>query len=519
VFPVSETACYTAIFPRCGPQGGGASGTTLTVIGENFKPTAEYRARFALKSRAAMRNYTTGRLDEQWSPLGNSTQSEGDSIKFTAGMWMSNTELRFIIPVFSNVSYDEVFRTAVVALIVKKGTHTMQTGRANPTNLALNTTEMGVMTQCRQREAAKSVGHPGFMSSVLWRFTLTSRPVLFATNFLRDNVVELDTASGVVTDLFDPQSGGLRSPYGLDIGPDGLLYVASAGTKQILRYHTETGQFVGVFVDVKGLPRGIRWKEDYLYVLDATEKRVLVYYWHSKKVNPRQSEFPVQGEFVGVLTDGTYGEQSYGLGSAPGPGTGTHPYGNRASLHAAPDMQTHLGNGIRHSKRGLAGHGGEHREFQHKRMAPGTIDQPWDLRFHGWNGGVRLYVSSMGTKSVHQFNGITGAYEGKFTTVPLNMATGFDFSFQTNNPDLYATGSYAGKLWARYNSTNGKFKTLTKDLGLRMPTALLIHGDFLYVGTNDELRQYDLRTGKLLQVAAKAQGLKINFIIMAHRCN
>ena len=91
--PVSETACFTAIVPHCGPQAGGAGGTTITVVGENFEPTAEYRARFALKSTAAMRTYTVGRMDPQWSLVDNSTQSEGDSTKFSAGAWMSRTEV------------------------------------------------------------------------------------------------------------------------------------------------------------------------------------------------------------------------------------------------------------------------------------------------------------------------------------------------------------------------------------------------------------------------------------------
>jgi len=518
VTPVSETACFTAIVPHCGPQAGGAGGTTITVVGENFEPTAEYRARFALKSTAAMRTYTVGRMDPQWSLVDNSTQSEGDSTKFSAGAWMSRTELRFIVPIFTNISFDEVFRTAVVALIVKNGTTAMGTGKTNPTNAVANTTEMGIMTQCRHRKSALKVGHPGFMSSSLLHYTLSSRPVLFATNLHRNNVVELDTASGLVTDLFDPQSGGLKKPFGLDIGPDGVLYVASGGTKQILRYNTETGQFLGVWVNVKGHPRGIRWRDDYLYVLDAWDNRVLIYYWHGKKVNPRQSEFPMQGEFVGVLTDGTYGTSSYGIGSAPGIGS-QHPYGHASPPNVAPNLQAHVGSGVAMSKHGIIGHGGEHRETQRNKMHSDLLNQPWDLRFHIWKNGLRLYISSMQSKALLQFNATTGAYEGKFTEVPINAASGFDFSFQTNNPDLYITGQYAGNAWARFNSTDGKFKTVIKDDALRMPTALVIHGDFLYVGSKDELRQYELRTGELMQVAAKAPGLWINYLTMAFKCS
>ena len=64
-----------------------------------------------------------------------------------------------------------------------------------------------------------------------------------------------------------------------------------------------------------------------------------------------------------------------------------------------------------------------------------------------------------------------------------------------------------------------QFKTVIKDDALRMPTALVIHGDFLYVGSKDELRQYELRTGELMQVAAKAPGLWINYLTMAFKCS
>ena len=60
----------------------------------------------------------------------------------------------------------------------------------------------------------------------------TARTVIFASNVLSDNVVEIDTATGMVTPLFDPRSGGMRRPFGLDIGPDGALYAASGGTRQ-----------------------------------------------------------------------------------------------------------------------------------------------------------------------------------------------------------------------------------------------------------------------------------------------
>ena len=64
-----------------------------------------------------------------------------------------------------------------------------------------------------------------------------------------------------------------------------------------------------------------------------------------------------------------------------------------------------------------------------------------------------------------------------------------------------------------------QFKTTLRDPDLRMPTALVIHGDYLYVGSLDELRQYHLRTGELVQVAAKSKGLRINYLVMAFKCS
>jgi len=45
-----------------------------------------------------------------------------------------------------------------------------------------------------------------------------------------------------------PNGGGLSNAKGLTFGPSGLLYVSSHDTDEVLRYHTVTGQFLGVFV-------------------------------------------------------------------------------------------------------------------------------------------------------------------------------------------------------------------------------------------------------------------------------
>ena len=134
--------------------------------------------------------------------------------------------------------------------------------------------------------------------------------------------------------------------------------------------------------------------------------RVMIYRWHASKVNPRMSQYGMQGEYIGVFTDGTFGP-------------------------------------------------GEYRDTTKNKM-PTSLDFPWDLRFHSHNGSLRLFISSMHSSKVFRFNGINGNFEGVFTSTPINMATGFDFSHQVRNPDLYVTGTYSGNAIGRFNGTTGQ---------------------------------------------------------------
>lgn len=51
-----------------------------------------------------------------------------------------------------------------------------------------------------------------------------------------ESVSKCDLLSGTVTPFIQPRAGGLKNPSGLAFGNDGFLYVASRGTRQILRY-------------------------------------------------------------------------------------------------------------------------------------------------------------------------------------------------------------------------------------------------------------------------------------------
>jgi streptogramin lyase len=71
-----------------------------------------------------------------------------------------------------------------------------------------------------------------------------------AANIRNHTVTCFDALSGNATPLaVRAGAGGLRSPTGIDFGPDGHLYVASSGTNQVLRFDGSTGDFIDVFVN------------------------------------------------------------------------------------------------------------------------------------------------------------------------------------------------------------------------------------------------------------------------------
>ena len=68
-----------------------------------------------------------------------------------------------------------------------------------------------------------------------------SGDMLYIGNRGNESVVKCDLRSEQVAPFIHPQAGGLKNPSGLAFGDDGYFYVASRGSRQILRYRLSDG--------------------------------------------------------------------------------------------------------------------------------------------------------------------------------------------------------------------------------------------------------------------------------------
>ena len=64
-----------------------------------------------------------------------------------------------------------------------------------------------------------------------------------------------------------------------------------------------------------------------------------------------------------------------------------------------------------------------------------------------------------------------------------------------------------------------QFKGVIKDRSLKMAAGLVSHGDDVFVATMNGLRQYNMRTGKLVTAVAEAQGVQLGHLTLAMQCN
>lgn len=87
---------------------------------------------------------------------------------------------------------------------------------------------------------------------------------LYVGSEARDSVLAYDLTTDRVFTFIAPRSGGLREPAGMALGDDGYLYVASRGTRQILRYDAVNGR-----PDAKPFIDDMRDRPEFLLLVDA----------------------------------------------------------------------------------------------------------------------------------------------------------------------------------------------------------------------------------------------------------
>ena len=196
---------------------------------------------------------------------------------------------------------------------------------------------------------------------------------------------------GNVSTLVPTGSGGLSNPKDLTVGPDGNLYVASAGTNSVLKYNASTGQFLSTFVasGSGGLqtPFGVAFGPDGdLYV--SSQSNSILHYKGST------------GAFVGTFV-------ASGVGGLDSP-TGLT-FGSDGNLYVSSQNNDSI---LRYAGPGAGVNAGTPLPAAGQTgatfVATGSagLDTPKDLKF-GPDGD--LYVASLNSNAaVLRFNGVTG---------------------------------------------------------------------------------------------------------------
>lgn len=105
---------------------------------------------------------------------------------------------------------------------------------------------------------------------------------ILVSDFNLDRIVQVAADGSSATVLVASGAGGLDLPHRSRLGPDGLLYVASAGTDQILRFNASTGVVVDTFAGPGGgaldYPVDLVFRPDgYLYVSSQLTNTILRY--------------------------------------------------------------------------------------------------------------------------------------------------------------------------------------------------------------------------------------------------
>jgi streptogramin lyase len=239
-----------------------------------------------------------------------------------------------------------------------------------------------------------------------------------------DAVLSYNATSGASVGTF-AFGGGLSDPLGLDIGPDGNLYVASGNGNNVLRFDGDTGAFIGVFASGGGLdaPTNVVFGPDRnLYVSSFNSANILQY-------------DGITGSFIDTFASG---------------GGLLNPRG----LVFGPDTNLYV---VDYNNAQVLRYLGTNGSFMGVFVTPGSggLSTPSDLAF-GPDGN--LYVTGGtfdGSLGVFRYDGGTGAFKDLFAATPSGAAP-IDLVFGPDR-NLYVTVQGAMNGVLRFDGTTGAF--------------------------------------------------------------
>jgi len=241
------------------------------------------------------------------------------------------------------------------------------------------------------------------------------------------NAVEGDESMYFVDSVMPAGSGGLSTPRGILVGPDGKFYVSSTQEHNVLRYDGMSGSFLGAFTPandgVLNDPQGLLFGPDGdLYVAGLASDNIVRY-------------DGTTGELIGEFVASGSG----GLNGAVG-----LTFGDDGDLYVASFYSDDI---LRFD--GATG------AFVDSFVGVGSggLDYPVYLAF-GPDGN--LYVSSAGTDSILRYHSTSGAFIDSFVSPAsggLDAPRGLSFEPDGN---LYVVSARTNEV-LRYDGTSGAF--------------------------------------------------------------
>ncbi len=247
-----------------------------------------------------------------------------------------------------------------------------------------------------------------------------AQPFVIVSSDFSDSVPMYDTSGTFIRNLVEPGGGGLDSPQGIAVGPDGNVYVSSALNDKVLRYDGRTGAFLGAFVDGGALDRP--WyltfgPDQNLYVSSSATNQVLCYDGQAGAL----VRVAAQGGGL-AAPDGISFEANGNMLVSRFPGIDSR------VMRFNPQTGAFLGNVV--NEPGLMG------ALEHRLSADGS----------------RIFVSSFGTHEIREYDVATGAFLRNFISgAPLNGPVG-----QLEMPDgSLLVSSWNNSAILRYDADTG----------------------------------------------------------------